>query len=148
VPVTIRRAQPDDFAVISDVIDAWWGRPVGSSLPRLFLNHFHTTSFVAEDGGLAGFLIGFHSPSIRDVSYVHFIGIRPDCRRTGLARMLYELFIGQARAYGRTELRAITSPTNIDSVRFHERLGFTVAGPEPDYNGPDKPMITFVKRLG
>jgi hypothetical protein len=61
--VTIRPAVPDDYDRIAAVIDDWWGRPLRQALPRLFLDHFHDTSFVAEDGaGLRGFLVGFLSP--------------------------------------------------------------------------------------
>ena len=50
------------------VVDEWWARPVHRALPRLFLDHFHDTSFIAERSGgeLAGFLVGFGSPAQRD----------------------------------------------------------------------------------
>jgi ribosomal protein S18 acetylase RimI-like enzyme len=147
VPPSIRTARPDDFGAVSAVIDAWWGRPVAAALPRLFFDHFHTTSLIAEDDELAGFLAGLHSPSLDSVAYVHFVGVRPNQRREGLARRLYERFADGARDAGRRELRAITGPSNDASVRFHQRLGFTVAGPVPDYNGPGKPMITFRKPI-
>ncbi|MEJ3653823.1 GNAT family N-acetyltransferase [Actinomycetes bacterium KLBMP 9759] len=110
--------------------------------------NFHPTSSVAEDHELAGFLVGFHSPGLDGVSYVHFAGVRPDLRGTGLARRLYGRFVDRAREAGCHEVRAITAPSNAGSVRFHERLGFTVAGPVPGYNGPDRPMITFALPLG
>jgi L-amino acid N-acyltransferase YncA len=147
-PVAVRPARPEDFATVAAVIDQWWGRPMHGVLSRLFFDHFHATSSVAEDDRLAGFLVGFHSPSLPGASYVHVIGVRPDQRREGLARLLYDRFAGQARAAGSHELRAITSPANLDSVRFHERLGFTVTGPVADYNGPGRPMFTFARRLG
>ncbi|HEY2724166.1 MAG TPA: hypothetical protein VGI84_05735 [Pseudonocardiaceae bacterium] len=61
--ITIRHAEPADYDAIVDVMDDWWQRPVASILPRLFLDHFHGTSFVALDHDLAvvGFLVGFHS---------------------------------------------------------------------------------------
>lgn len=148
VPVSIRCAVPADFPPIASVVDDWWGRPISVNLTRLFLDHFHATSWVAEDDrGIAGFLVGFHSPSLDSVSYVHFVGVRPDQRRGGLARGLYERFTHSAREAGRTELRAITGPSNINSVRFHQRLGFRASEPVEDYDGPGKPMITFVKTL-
>jgi GNAT superfamily N-acetyltransferase len=146
-PVAIRPARPEDFPTVAAVIDDWWGRPMPGVLPRLYFDHFHTTSSIAEDERLAGFLVGFHSPSLSGVSYVHFVGVRPDQRREGLARVLYEQFADQARAVGNHELRAVTSPANLDSVRFHERLGFTVTGPVADYNGPGRPMFTFARQL-
>src|SRR5262249_15052880 len=50
VGVTIRPAVPSDYDRIAAVVDDWWGRPLRQALPRLFLDHFHDTSFVAEDG--------------------------------------------------------------------------------------------------
>jgi GNAT superfamily N-acetyltransferase len=144
----VRGARPEDYDRIVALIDHWWGRPVSSSLPRLFLDHFWSTSRIAEDGqGLAGFLVAFVSPSQPLLSYVHFVGVRPDHRRSGLARHLYEGFADQARRQGCTELRAITAGRNIGSIRFHQSLGFTVSEPVPDYNGPDRPMVTFWRRL-
>ena len=144
----LRVARPEDYDRIVAVINDWWGRPVSPSLPRLFLDHFWSTSRVAEDErGLAGFLAAFVSPSQPNLAYVHFVGVRPDHRNSGLARQLYEEFADHARNQGCTELRAITATGNIDSIRFHQFLGFTVSEPVPDYNGPDRPMVTFRLQL-
>ncbi|HEX4290839.1 MAG TPA: GNAT family N-acetyltransferase, partial [Trebonia sp.] len=76
--LTLRTATPADYDSIAAVVDDWWGRPVRHILPRLFLDHFHATSAIAEAGdGLAGFLIGILSPSLPDVAYIHFIGVHP-----------------------------------------------------------------------
>jgi predicted GNAT superfamily acetyltransferase len=62
--IKLRTAAAADYDRIIAVLDDWWGRPVRHSLPRVFLDHFYATSTVAEsDGELAGFLIGFLSPS-------------------------------------------------------------------------------------
>ena len=58
-----RAARASDYPAIAAVVDDWWGRPIRSALPRVFLDHFHATSTIAEaDDALAGFLIGFLSP--------------------------------------------------------------------------------------
>ena len=44
-------------------------------------------------------------------------------------------------------MRAITSPGNHGSIRFHSALGFTVSGPVRDYNGPGRDMVTFELNL-
>jgi hypothetical protein len=60
-----RAAEPADYDRIVAVMDDWWGRVVHTGLPRLFLNHFHRTSIIAErDGDLAGFLVGFLLPAM------------------------------------------------------------------------------------
>ncbi|AEH08933.1 hypothetical protein FsymDg_1467 [Candidatus Protofrankia datiscae] len=86
--VEVRVARPEDYDDIVSVVDDWWGRPVSTGLPRLFLDHFHSSSRVGEDSrGLAGFLVAFLSPAQPGVGYVHFVGVRPDRRGAGLARL-------------------------------------------------------------
>jgi len=54
----IRVAGPEDYERIVAIVDDWWGQPISDKLPRLYLDHFWSTSRVAEDAsGLAGFLV-------------------------------------------------------------------------------------------
>ena len=101
VPLTIRNAEPSDYERVSPLVDDWWGgRQMRALLPRLFFEHFRETSFVAEeDGELVGFLNGFLSQTFPDEAYIHFVGVRPDRRGSGLARELYERFFAVARAH-------------------------------------------------
>ena len=146
--VTLRAATAADYDSIAAVIDDWWGRPVSHALPRLFLDHFHATSTIAEaDGDLAGFLIGFLSPSWPDAAYIHFVGVHPDHRRSGLARVLYERFFELAAADSRTVVRAVTAPVNERSIAFHRALGFTVSDPVPGYDGPGDVKVRFERPL-
>jgi ribosomal protein S18 acetylase RimI-like enzyme len=168
----IRPAEPSDYDRIVSVMDDWWGRPVRAVLPRLFLDHFAPTSLIADDAdaasvrradavpgsagkpepatgadGLAGFLVGFMSPSRPQEAYIHFAGVSPRHRRTGLARRLYARFFQLAREDGRSLIRAITSPQNAASIAFHSALGFTVTGPVPDYHGPGADRVLFELHL-
>ncbi len=146
--IRLRTARAADYDRIIAVVDDWWGRPVRQALPRLFLDHFHTTSFVAEAGDdLAGFLVGFPSPSVRDAAYIHFAGVRPRLRGTGLARLLYERFFGLAVSNGRHVVRAVTAPHNSTSIAFHTAMGFSVTGPVPGYDGPSSAKVLFERRL-
>lgn len=146
--VTLRSAAPADYDRIISVLDNWWGRPVSHALPRLFLDHFHATSTVAEAGGnLAGFLIGFLSPSLPEAAYIHFVGVHPGHRRGGLARALYERFFALAAADGRTVVRAVTAPVNARSIAFHSSLGFSVSDPLPGYDGPGDVKVRFERPL-
>lgn len=141
MPHQVRHATPDDYDAIQLVVDDWWGRPISSVLQPLFLDHFFTTSYVAEDNGdIVGFLVGFLSPARPEVAYIHFVGVRPDQRRTGLARDLYARFFELARLEGRTEVWAITGPINETSIAFHQAMGFAVSGPVRGY-------IQFRKQL-
>lgn len=146
--VEVRPARPDDYESIVAVVDEWWGRPMARMLPRLFLDHFYATSLIAErDGELLGFLIGFHSASAPHRAYIHFVGVAPAARGTGLARQLYETFFAASIQDGCTTVSAITSPMNTASVAFHRAMGFTVTGPVPDYDGPGVDRIVFERQL-
>jgi L-amino acid N-acyltransferase YncA len=122
---------------------------MAAALPRLFLDHFHATSLVAcsEDGQLAGFLVGIFSPASAEDAYIHFVGVAPGRRGTGLGRTLYERFFALARADGRRRVSAITAPTNAGSIAFHREMGFTVSGPIEAYHGPGKARMRFDREL-
>jgi GNAT superfamily N-acetyltransferase len=146
--VKTRVARPRDYDRIVAVIDDWWGRPVRASLPRLFLDHFWATSRVADDEhGLAAFLVAFVSPSAPELAYLHFVGVRPDRRRSGLAESFYCDFLAYASSVGCRQARAVTVPENESSIRFHQRLGFHVSAPMPNYNGVGPAMVTFTRSL-
>ena len=147
--IRLRTAAAADYDRIIAVLDDWWGRPVRQALPRLFLDHFHATSFVAgRDGDLAGFLIGFMSPSMPDAAYIHFAGVHPHFRGNGLARVLYQRFFELAAADGRHVVRAVTAPSNTGSIAFHTAMGFTVTEPIPGYDGPSSGKVLFERCLG
>ena len=159
--LAFRRVAPDDHARVVDVIPAWWGLPgsanLGLLLPRLFFQHFGDTSTIVEDadGVLAGFLIGFRSQSTPEVAYIHFVGVRPDLRRSGLARGLYERFFDEMRASGCRRVDAITGPGNRRSQEFHAAMGFTASGDTTtdgvrawrDYDGPGEHRVAFSRPL-
>ncbi|MFL5679780.1 MAG: GNAT family N-acetyltransferase [Chloroflexota bacterium] len=148
--VTIRGVEDGDYDRIIGLLDAWWGgREMTDMLPRLFFTNFADTSFVAqdEDGSIVGFVCGFGSPARPGEAYVHFIGVDPRHRRRGVARLLYDRFAAEARAAGRTTLRALTSPVNEVSIAAHRALGFEVEGVRRDYDGPGRDRVLFVRRL-
>lgn len=95
-------------------------------LPKLFFEHFQNTSFVAqaEDGNIAGFLVGFLSQSHIDESYIHFVGVHPNQRKSGVGKLMYEQFFAVAQQHGRRVVTCVTSPVNKTSVAFHLRMGF------------------------
>src|SRR5262245_44187439 len=128
--IAYRRPTEDDYTAIIRAIEDWWGgRQLSQLLPRLWLQHFTGTSWLAEDGNgrIAGFLIGFLSPDHTDTAYCHMIATNPNLRRKGLGRALYERFFDDARADGRTQVKAITWPGNRISIGFHRSVGFEIA---------------------
>jgi ribosomal protein S18 acetylase RimI-like enzyme len=127
--IRFRRPSEADYPSISRVVDDWWGgRKVDVLLPRLWLQHFTGTSWLAEtaDGALAGFLIGFLSPDHPDTAYCHLLATNPNLRRRGVGRALYEHFFEDARAGGRSVVRAVTWPANRASLGFHLAMGFEI----------------------
>ena len=126
----LRTAAPGDHASVVGVIDEWWGRPLRTLVQPLSLEHFADTSLIAEDeASLAGFLVGFLSQTHADEAYIHFVGVRPDLRGTGLGRELYTEFFRRARDHGRTVVTCITAPVNTGSISFHASMGFEVTMP-------------------
>ncbi len=114
----IRQAEPADYPRVIAVLNDWWGgREMVDMLPKLFFVHFRDTSFVAErDGELAGFLVGFLSQASPEEAYVHFAGVSPEERGTGLGRQLYERFFAAARAAG-------TNARELCHLARQQRLG-------------------------
>ncbi|HEY0815034.1 MAG TPA: GNAT family N-acetyltransferase [Pseudonocardia sp.] len=155
--LTFRRPTEDDHPRVLAVMDEWWGEgadPGGAEyraalLPRLYFQHFFSTSTLVEhpDGRLAAFLVGFLSPSEPATAYVHFVGVDPAARRTGLGAALYGHFADDAGRAGARTLRAVTSPLNTQSIAFHGALGFTVSPVFPDYDGPGHDRVCFVRTL-
>ena len=129
--IVLRPIESGDYEYVIARVDEWWGgRRMAALLPSLFLEHFAGTSLTAEDSGgeLAGFLIGFDSPDHPGESYVHFIGVRPDQRGSGLGRDLHDRFAHEAASRGTTTVRCVTSTVNTASVAFHTSIGFEVEG--------------------
>src|SRR5690348_13476881 len=146
----IRHVQPSDYGRVIQHVNAWWGgREMAPMLPRLFFIHFESTSFVAdrEDGTLAGFLIGFLSQTDLETAYVHFVGVAPEERGSGLGRELYERFFDAAGRSGRTAVRCVTAPENADSLAFHDALGFEQEGVAENYDGAGASRVLLAKRL-
>lgn len=160
----MRRAVPDDHPGMVRAIQEWWGdsrdpqqaRELSLLLPRLFLQHFSTTSLVVDDGAgaPAAFLVGFHSPDHPREAYIHFVGVAPSRRRDGLARALYARFFETARKEGRDRVRAVTSPQNAGSIAFHRALGFELEKGDDgesivfeNYDGPGQDRVSLVRNL-
>ncbi|MEV2251662.1 GNAT family N-acetyltransferase [Streptomyces sp. NPDC050147] len=179
--LTARHLAEEDHPQVLAVLDSWWGGMKGPAgalersllLPRLYFQHFTTTSFVVErdeeerqgngqrrgqdagqpeslsgggaggGGRVAAFLVGFLSQSETDAAYVHFVGVDPQLHGHGIGRSLYRAFFALARSHGRRYVHCVTSPQNTASQAFHARLGFTVSTVKPDYDGPGLDRVTF-----
>lgn len=147
--IRYRRPTEADYVPIVRVVDDWWaGRHLDELLPRLWLQHFTGTSWVAEteEAALAGFLIGFLSPDHADTACCHLVATNPNRRCEGIGRELYERFFADARAAGRSRVTAVTWPGNRPALGFHKALGFElVTGPGTQnlYGTPAVPAYDF-----
>lgn len=136
-----------DYDRIVSIIDQWWEGPTSAlAHPIFFYELGQLARVVEEDDRLVGFLFGFIAPDTQ-TGYVHLVGIHPDYRRRGVARLLYAAFEDDCRSVGCSGVKAITTHGNDGSVRFHAALGWTVKEIE-DYAGPGRSRIVFEKELG
>ena len=135
--LTIRNAFPEDHRQIIEVIPNWLGdRALRAAVSKLFLIHFSDTCFLAEKSGrLAGFLIGFLSQTQPDEAYIHFVGVDPDSRMKGTARMLYRDFYNVCRNHSRTIVRSSIALENKVSIDFHFKMGFEMEPGDREIDG-------------
>jgi ribosomal protein S18 acetylase RimI-like enzyme len=156
--IRIRRIKESDYDAIISVLNDWWGgRQMAAMLPKLFFKHFSETSFLAEmDAKKMGFLIGFFSATYDSEAYIHFVGVHPEYRKSGIGRFLYHRFFDVTHKHGRNMVRCVTSPVNTNSVAFHQRMGFQMEPCTEDlcgipihrnYDGPGEDRVLFFKRL-
>ncbi len=159
--LVFRRPVAADHPRIAEVMDEWWGgRGMRSLLPRLWLEHFTGTSWVAEDenGRLRGFLVAFIGQDDPETGYVHLIAADPNRRHAGIGRALYERAFGDLAARGARRVTAVTWPGNRTSIAFHRAMGFRVDdGPgtqpiygtpaHPDHDGPGEDRVVFLRDL-
>jgi GNAT superfamily N-acetyltransferase len=156
--LSVRHTQPIDWERVMAVMPAWWGgRDLRALLPRIFFEHFRSTSWVVEhEEQLVAFLVGFLCPTHEDEAYIHFAGVDPGWRHSGVARDLYGRFFEVAHANGRTVIHAGTSTVNRDSIAFHQRLGFVLLPGDREVDGlpasddpsvPGRTVVSFELRL-
>lgn len=148
-----RNISESDYSYVIERLNAWWGgRNMADMLPKLFFSYFHESSFICiSDGRIVGFLVGFVSDAVADTGYVHFVGVDPDYRRSAIARTLYGKFIEYCKKKNAQYVKCVTSPVNINSIAFHQRIGFRASeydaadNPVPvlDYDGPGEHRVVF-----
>jgi ribosomal protein S18 acetylase RimI-like enzyme len=154
----IRNISSSDYQSVISVVNDWWdGRDMAKLLPKLFFDHFSSTSYILEEHGqIAGFLIGFISQSRDKEAYIHFVGIHPKYRKQGLGRLLYEQFFDEVKKRGVKMVRCVTSPVNKTSIAYHKKMEFSIEegglcvdgiSIHSDYDGQGGDRVLFVKSL-
>ena len=157
----IRHTVESDHLVVVEAIGRWWETPnramLGLLMPRRFFQFFTRTSWIVEDdaGEIGAFLIGFCSQDDPSVCYIHFVGVDPALRRSGLAGELYGQLFQTMKDLGCAEVRAITGSFNARSQAFHKAMGFEAHGDREidgvlayaDYDGPGEPRVAFSRAI-
>ena len=139
----IRGITKTDFDHVTTVLDRWWGGPSREQAHPIFFHELGDHALIAEDDGeVIGFLLGLVTSGTPRVAYVHLVGIHPEHRRKGVARTLYQEFVRDCAQGGCTRMKAITTPGNEPSRRFHAALGWKVEELD-DYAGPGRRRMVF-----
>jgi GNAT superfamily N-acetyltransferase len=155
--VEISRGTKADFDEIVTNINDFWGSDRTLHLHHpMYVSEFADSSYVIkEKGKVVAYLFGFISQT-GPVGYVSLVGVRESHQRPGLGQMLYGLFSEYARAKGCTGLKAVTAPSNTNSIDFHTiKIGMELDGEMnndgirvvKDYAGPGKDRVVFRKKL-
>lgn len=143
-----RALRDDDYPRAREVVEGWFGHPVGLVMHRLFFDQLGPSGvWLEEPGGApAGFLLGLASEREPDLAYVHMHVVAPAWRGRGAGERLYRDFCERAARRGCRRVRALAAPARSASIRFHERLGFA-GRREPGFLGPDGDRIVFERAL-
>ncbi len=155
--MNVRRITKADFDRIVEVIDHWWGGPLGTFAHPIFFYELGELGLVVEQGAeMIGFLLGFIAPSsgahgatpsdVTRTGYVHMVGIHPEHRRRGVGRLLYDRFTEDCRTALCSRMKALATHGNEGSIRFHVALGWN-AQEVDDYAGPGRRRVVFTKAL-
>jgi GNAT superfamily N-acetyltransferase len=155
-PAEISICTRQDYDQILDDLHEFWGARDTRHLHHPFLIHeFGNSAFVIRNGGeVVAYLFGFLSQT-EPVGYVHAVAVRPSARRQRLAQELFGHFAEFARRHGCKHVKAITTPSNLESIAFHKSLGMQLLGEPnsdgiavlPDYAGRGAPRVVFWKAI-
>jgi len=145
--ITTRPLTKADYDHIVRVIDKWWGGPTSALAHPVYFYELGDHAMVAEcSGRLVGFLFGFIAP-VKNIGYVHLVGIDPEFRRQHVGTLLYQSFERKCADANCAAMKAVTTLANDGSMRFHQALGWT-SEEVTDYAGPGRARVVFSKRLG
>ncbi len=136
-----------DYDHIVQVIDKWSAGPSAALVHPVFFHELGELAKVVEyEQQLVGFLLGFIASTNPQTGYVHVVGIHPEFRRRGIARMLFQSFEQDCRAKGCLRAKSMAMPGNDNLMALHRSLGWNSTLVD-DYAGPTRSRIVFEKRL-
>lgn len=135
-PIIIDKARKSEADGIAALASKMWEHPVEELTEEFasLLENREAAVFAAMKGSL---IIGFAQCQLRHdyvegtstspVAYLEGIYVEERFRRMGVARAMLDACEKWARSMGCSEFASDCELTNTDSLRFHQRLGFTEA---------------------
>lgn len=126
---TVEPIKEDDFFWFVGNLHLFW--PENAEHIRAFLDPFWFYEFgdgmlVArhERDGVVGFVLAVLAQRVSGRAYVILVAVHVDWRRKGVARLLYETAFSQLRTNNIHEVVTAIRPNNLESLLFHESVGF------------------------
>lgn len=147
----------DFLQILTDIKDFWGSDRTLSYHHPMFVNEFGNSAFVIKnknDNLVIAYIFGFISQT-EETGYVHLIGVRLNHQKKGIGRKLYGHFIEYLKKHGIQNLKAITSPINEKSIKFHLGIGMEMTGIEndngikvvKDYSGIGQDRVVFKMKI-
>lgn len=90
------------------------------------------------------------------VNDIHFVGVNPNYRREKIGETLYNKFFDVVQSKVITTVRAVTSPVNKMSIKFHTHMGFQLEKGDSyvdglpvfkNFDGDGQSRVLFYKNL-
>jgi ribosomal protein S18 acetylase RimI-like enzyme len=139
----LRRATPDDIAVIRDLVRAAYAKwipavgrepmPMKADYERAVREHRIDLLELAES---RGGVVGLIETMLRDDHlWVENVAVAPERQGQGLGRRLLAHAEGEAAAAGRAELRLLTNAAFGGNVALYRKLGYRIDREEPFKEG-------------
>jgi ribosomal protein S18 acetylase RimI-like enzyme len=98
------------------------------------------TFLAVADGAIAGAAnLAWHEL----LGWIHNVAVLPQCRQQGIAQLLLERILAEARDRGLERLALHVRRDNIAAIRAYERAGFTFTGED----GTRGEQLRYEKRL-
>jgi L-amino acid N-acyltransferase YncA len=156
--MNVDQMQIDDFFEIKQRLKEFWGDRYQlfeqMHHPMLFYEFGKTAYVVKSENKVVAYLLGL-LPQTSETAYVHLMAVQFNHRKNKYGSALYDHFISYARAKGYKKVKAITSPTNVNSIEFHRKIGMVLQGDENqegirvvrDYSGPGEDRVVFEKQI-
>lgn len=119
-----------DVLITVDDRRAWWERHRARGFPVLV-----AVDDAADDVvGMASYGDFRNTPDFEGYrfSVEHSVHVRGDQRGIGIGRMLLNALLERAREAGLHVMVGAIDADNVDSLRFHERMGFTEVARMPE----------------